>query len=132
MNKRRFLRGLAGIVLGAPWVARAGGKPADRLLLLQESPLAGFQYHAGESLWGHLRAGDRLGLAREPTNAHDPRAVRVDWHGRSVGYVPRIENCAVAQLLDRGERLTARIAALAESPDPWAPVRVRFWLELPA
>jgi HIRAN domain. len=50
--------------------------------------------------------------------------VRVDWRGRKLGYVPRSQNAAVAWMLDRGERLSARIVALRESRDPWQ--RIRF------
>jgi Holliday junction resolvase-like predicted endonuclease len=34
-------------------------------ILVQSSPLAGFQYYAGESLWHEMREGDRLCLVRE-------------------------------------------------------------------
>ena len=64
-------------------------------ILLQDSPLAGFQYHAGKAVWPQLRVGDALTLVREPDNAHDARAVRVEWQGRKIGYVPRRENADV-------------------------------------
>lgn len=98
-------------------------------ILLQDSPLAGFQYHAGKALWPQLRVGDALTLVREPDNAHDARAVRVEWQGRKIGYVPRRENADVARLMDGGQRLAARITRLAEVRDPWS--RVRFEILIP-
>jgi len=98
-------------------------------ILLQDSPLAGFQYHAGKTLWAQLRVGDALTLVREPDNAYDARAVRVDWQGHKLGYVPRRENADVARLLDRGQVLAARIVRLAEVRDPWS--RVRFEILVP-
>lgn len=98
-------------------------------LLIQESPLAGFQYHAGREVWDELRVGDALSLTREPDNPYDAQAVRVDWRGLKLGYVPRRENVDVARFLDRGLALTARISRLAESRDPWQ--RVRFDVFLP-
>jgi len=98
-------------------------------ILLQDSPLAGFQYHAGKAVWPDLRVGDALTLAREPDNPHDPRAVRVDWHGLKLGYVPRRDNADVARLLDNGQPLVARISRLAEGRDPWS--RVRFEVRMP-
>ncbi|WP_018078739.1 HIRAN domain-containing protein [Thiobacillus denitrificans] len=98
-------------------------------ILLQDSPLAGFQYHAGRTLWPQMRVGDALALVREPDNPHDARAVRVEWRGHKIGYVPRRENADVARLLDRGQALTARIVRLAELRDPWA--RVRFEILIP-
>lgn len=98
-------------------------------ILLQDSPLAGFQYHAGKTLWPQMRVGDALTLIREPDNPHDTQAVRVAWRGNTIGYVPRRENADVARLLDQGQALTARIVRLAEVRDPWS--RVRFEILIP-
>lgn len=117
MNKRSFLRGLFA-VLGAGVAADTPAQP-QRRILIQVSPLAGFQYHAGGDVRALLAVGQPLSLARDPDNAHDERAVRVDWRGQKFGYLPRMENTAVAQMLDRGELLDARITALQASPDPW-------------
>ena len=98
-------------------------------ILLQDSPLAGFQYHAGKTLWPQMQVGDALALVREPDNPYDANAVRVEWQGHKIGYVPRRENHDVARLIDRGQRLEARIARLAEVRDPWS--RVRFEILIP-
>jgi hypothetical protein len=98
-------------------------------ILLQDSPLAGFQYHAGKKLWPQMQVGDALTLVREPDNPHDARAVRVEWQGHKIGYVPRRENADVARLMDGGEVLAARIVRLAEVRDPWS--RVRFEILVP-
>jgi len=58
---------------------------ADVRILVQSSPLAGFQYHAGEALWQEMREGDRLTLVREGDNPHDGNAVRVEWRGHKLG-----------------------------------------------
>lgn len=98
-------------------------------ILLQDSPLAGFQYHQGKKLWEEMKAGDALILVREPDNPYDARAIRVDWQGHKLGYVPRRENADIARLMDRGARLEARISRLVESRDPWQ--RVRFEILAP-
>ena len=98
-------------------------------ILLQDSPLAGFQYHAGKQLWSQMRVGDTLTLVREPDNVHDAKAVRVEWQGHKIGYVPRRENADVARFMDGGQTLVARINRLAEVRDPWS--RVRFDILLP-
>ncbi len=51
---------------------------ATRAVLLQTSPVAGFQYHQGELLWALMRRGDRLALVREPDNEYDDKAVQID------------------------------------------------------
>lgn len=76
-----------------------------------------------------MKVGDRLDLIREPENRHDARAVRVEWRGQKLGYVPRRENSDIARLMDNGARLEARVTRLTESRDPWQ--RVRFEIVLP-
>ena len=121
-------RRLALLCLVGLWMQPLHAQVAAHILL-QDSPLAGFQYHAGKALWPQMRAGDALALVREPDNPHDARAVRVEWRGHKIGYVPRRENADVARLLDRGQALTARIVRLAEVRDPWS--RVRFEILIP-
>lgn len=104
-------------------------EPGTRILV-QNSPLAGFQFHEGKQLWKELKVGDALTLVREPDNPHDPRAVRVDWNGHVLGYVPRAENEAVARQLDRGNRLEARIVRMNKSRDPWKRIEFEVFLKL--
>ena len=101
---------------------------ANRSIELQRSPIAGFQYHQGETIWADLQVGDRLRLVRESENAYDERAVRVEWQTHKLGYVPRHENAAVCHLLDRGEIVTADITALKLSNDPWERIEFTIYL----
>jgi hypothetical protein len=119
-------RRLWGIVLLAASLCQA---EEDVRLLVQDSPLAGFRYHAAAELWRELRVGDRLVLAREPQNAHDANAVAVFWQGRKLGYVPRRENAALAWALERGTPLRARISALEPHPNPARRVRFEVYVE---
>ena len=97
-------------------------------ILVQNSPLAGSQYYAASAVWGDIRVGDRLVLIRETDNRHDRNAIRVEWQGHKLGYVPRAENRAAAQALDAGEKLEARVTRLRDDPDPWR--RVEFSVHL--
>lgn len=119
-------------LLALCWAAVASAAGVRAVVVLQDSPLAGFQYHAGRMLWDQLRVGDTLDLVREPDNRFDVRAVRVDWRGQKLGYVPRAENADVARLMDSGQRVAARIVRLTDSRDPWARVRFEIVLPIPA
>src|SRR5450759_2932228 len=79
-------------------------------MLVQSSPLAGFQYYQGKQLWDEIKVGDPLALVRETDNPHDNNAVRVEWRGHKLGYVPRRENQAVARHMDRGGNVEARVS----------------------
>jgi hypothetical protein len=98
-------------------------------LLVQSSPLAGFGYAEARAVWHELRVGDALDLVREPDNAHDANAVRVEWRGRKLGYVPRAENGALAWAMDRGELLRARVSRLAEHPNPRRRIELEVFIE---
>lgn len=117
----------ACIALGAGVSVAADG---DSRILVQSSPLAGFQFHEGKQLWKEMKVGDKLTLVREPDNVHDSRAVRVDWNGHKLGYVPRAENEAVARQLDLGNPLEARIVRLTRSRDPWKRVEFEIFMRL--
>lgn len=88
---------------------------AEVVIVVQRSPLAGFRHYHGAEVLRELKPGDRLELVREPDNPHDPNAVRVEWRGVKLGYVPRRENSAVARQLDHGTALEARLASLRQN-----------------
>ncbi|HKC45377.1 MAG TPA: HIRAN domain-containing protein [Burkholderiales bacterium] len=98
-------------------------------LLVQSSPLAGFRYHEAAAVWNELRTGDRLELVREPGNAHDANAVRVEWRGRMLGYVPRGDNAALAWAMDRGEAVAARVSRLRDHPNPRLRIEIEVFVE---
>ncbi len=103
---------------------------ADVRILVQSSPLAGFRYYAGETLWQEMREGDRLALVREADNPHDAHAVRIEWRGQKLGYLPRAENRAVAAALDAGEAVDARIAKMRQHRNPWQRVLIEVFVVL--
>ena len=110
-------------------VALQAAQPGTRILV-QSSPVAGYQFHEGKQVWSQLKVGDPLILVREPANPHDARAVRVEWNGHMLGYVPRAENDAVARQLDRGNKLEARIVRLTKHRDPWKRIEFEVFLRL--
>lgn len=103
---------------------------ADARIIVQQSPLAGFQYYEGRDLWNMMRAGDHLQLLREPQNPHDTNAVRVLWRNEMLGYIPRRENSDVARQMDRGAPVKARIVRLKEARNPWQRIEFEVYVEL--
>lgn len=99
-------------------------------VMVQRSPLAGFQYHAGATVWEEMKVGDTLSLSREPDNRHDRNAVCVSWRGQQLGYLPRAANSAVAAEMDRGGRIDARIARLTSHRNPWQRVLIDVYAVL--
>ncbi len=114
----------------ATWFAFAHadevGSPS---ILVQTSFVAGFQHHDGKRLFSSMHVGDVLSLVRETHNVHDANAIRVEWQGNIIGYVPRNENEALARQFDFGNRLHGRITRLSRHRDPNR--RVEFEVYVP-
>jgi hypothetical protein len=98
----------------AATAAATAERPTARIVV-QDAPLAGFVYYDGRAVWDDMRKGDRLTLLREPANPHDANAIRIEWRGRMLGYVPRRDNPDLARQLDRGAQVEARITELTRS-----------------
>jgi hypothetical protein len=93
--------------------------PADAVetsahMIVRNSPLAGFRYNDGRLVWDEMRVDDRLTLIREPGNPFDVNAIRVEWNGRKIGYVPRQQNGPLARVLDTGAAIEGRIIELSK------------------
>ena len=105
---------LAVASLVVPAVASAGESATARIVV-QHAPLAGFVYYDGQAVWDRMKVGDTLTLAREPTNPHDPNAVKLEWQGRMLGYVPKRDNTDLARQMDHGAKVEARITELTRA-----------------
>ncbi len=120
---------MRSVLISLLWLATSSQAQNIRILV-QSSPLAGFQYHTAPAVWSELRVGQPLSLIREPDNVHDANAVRVEWRGRMLGYLPRAENRSVAAEMDRGAAVSGRIARLREHRDPWQRVLIEVFVAL--
>ena len=110
---------LLAAALSAPLPgSHAVAQQTEVRMLVQSSPLAGFRYYDAKQVWDEMKVGDALTLVREPHNAYDANAVRVEWHGHKLGFVPRNENRAVSFHMDRGGIVEARISKLQEHRNP--------------
>jgi hypothetical protein len=107
----------------------AGAHAQEVRLVVQSSPLAGWRYAAAAEVWTMLKVGEALELVRETDNPHDANAVRVQWRGHKLGYVPRRENAALAWGMDRGAPLRARISRVSEHPNPARRLEFEVYLE---
>ena len=125
----QLIRTLSRLLHLPPRLPRRRSAPARaRRILLHEMPLAGFDHHRGPGVWPFLSLGAELSLRREPLNRHDTNAIAVWFRNEHLGYVPRRDNPMLARLMDRGERLEARVIRLLESDNPWRRVRIRVEL----
>jgi hypothetical protein len=113
LDARRCLGpGLLGLTLLFAQTPLLAGAPPSASIVVQHAPLAGFVYYDGPEVWDRMKKGDRLTLVREPGNSHDANAIRLEWQGRPIGYVPRRDNADLARQMDLGARVEARVTEL--------------------
>lgn len=60
-----------------------------------------------------------LDYVREPDNAGDPWAIRVEYHGFKLGYVPADRNEILARLMDGGKVLKGVLLDQGRRGDWW-------------
>jgi HIRAN domain-containing protein len=126
VNKRALLA--AALIAGLS--VTAGRAAAQQVrIMVQSSPLAGFNYHQAPEVWQDMRVGDALKLEREPENVHDGRAIGVRWRGHKLGYVPRAQNAALTWAMDRGESLDARVSRLQPHRNPRKRIEFEVYVE---
>ena len=81
--------------------------------------IVGTRYHDGS-----LDAGAPVRLVREPGNAHDPNAIRVDnGQGEPVGHLPRQTAAWLAPLVD-DRRIAVKVRQPVNGPDAPVPNHV--------
>ncbi len=120
MKRRHVLKTLTGTGanLFPPSLFKSRSTQKTKSIMLIDTAVAGFQHYKGNEVWGRLKTGDNLRLAREPRNPFDYDAVEI-YRGRDkIGYIPRTHTAAIAQMLDRGMILTSKINRLNQSDNP--------------
>lgn len=102
-SRLEFLR-LIGLSSALPFLERfdVGPRP-ERLTRLWSGPVAGFQFHQGQTVVADLQPGHLLLLRREPENPYDDCAIAVYSASTKLGFVPRADNAVLAAMLDAGD-----------------------------
>jgi hypothetical protein len=83
--------------------------------ILDRAYLSGVAYYDYQLVYRAIKPGDRLTLRRESENRHDRFAVEVYFCGRKLGYWPHPENKALANMMDQGVKIRARVISV--NPD---------------
>ena len=96
--------------------------PANHLY----APIAGYGHAFDAKRETAFVVGERLALIREPDNTADPLAIRIEWSGQKIGYVPRPDNAHFAIKMDEGWLFEARIGSFR----PQAPMWQRLWFRI--
>ena len=130
IHKRQFLKALVLTSVGLP----LSNTNANQLVAKQKDPIVlqcstirGFAYYRGKRVLSQIQVNDSLMLKRERNNQYDDKAIAVYWQNLKLGYIPRDENAALAQMLDRGQQVITRVSNLIPDND-WEPMDVEVQL----
>jgi len=132
MQRRHFLAHLSqtlaalGLLPAAPSACLFPG--VTKRLHRQDCRIAGNHYHDAHAVLPQLRPGDPPQLRHQHNNPYDERAIEVLWQECKLGYPPRLDNAAIASLLDRSHGLRAEITGIGGPDEEWEPVRLRVWV----
>jgi len=76
-------------------------------------PVSGLEFCAGRELVPELRIEDSVRLIREPNNAYDRNAIRIETNnGQHVGYINRDAARDLAPVMDGGATVAAYVTAI--------------------
>ncbi|HNH85306.1 MAG TPA: HIRAN domain-containing protein [Acidobacteriota bacterium] len=137
-QRRLFVGWLAtlpfwSLVWGVAQAAQVeAAEPQPQWYQLNEFFVAGFQFYEGVDLIEDIKVGDRFELIPEPENAYDSLAVRIEYQGVKIGYIPRRENKTLHLLLRQGAKLHAEAIYVAPEEMPWEMLELRVRYKISA
>ena len=89
-------------------ISQAEVAPSELDVFLLDTKIAGIFYRDVCVVEDKIQKGDILYLVREPDNKYDEKAIQVTTKdGYVLGYIPKVDNIVLANLMDSGERLYA-------------------------
>jgi hypothetical protein len=111
-------------------LAKAGSANGPKILY--EGYISGYQYHKGAQMEHLFQSGTTFSLKREPENPFDDDAVALYYENARIGFIPPHSNVEIARMIEKGEKLKARIARYEPELDPWERVYVEVLNETEA
>lgn len=128
MKRSDFLKtlgiGAGGIIL-----------PANNLLSskpvkVYDNYVRGLQYFQYATIKNQLKENDPVELLREPENLQDKFAIQVNFNQLRLGYIAAFENVVLANMMDAGVELSARISQINLLKDPWRWLAIEVYANL--
>jgi len=81
-------------------------KPFEKEVLLLKTYVAGTRYYKAKELIDNLKEGTYLVFTREAKNPYDNLAIMItDLDKNKLGYVPKVKNEIISNLMDAGKNI---------------------------
>lgn len=91
---------------------------------LLRTPIAGLQYYDYQLVAG-LKAGRKVKLIHEPSNAVDTNAIRCEIDGVKIGYIPRDKTYLLHAMHDKGIKLFATVCGYHKNNPTWSMLHIK-------
>lgn len=88
--------------------------------------IAGVRFHELNSVIDEIAEGNKLTLIPEPSNKFDPNAVKIEYQGFMLGYVPKRISSEVVAMIEVGKEVKCILTELNKNADPWEKVKVEI------
>lgn len=100
----------------------------SRIVLFESVRIAGTSHAPDiDATMGQMPDEARLDLVREPDNQADSWAIRVEYDGKRIGYLPADKNEVLARLMDGGKTLGGELVS-RELRGTWWNVHMEVYL----
>lgn len=89
--------------------------------------VAGVQYSDYQLILGGIKPGSLVKFIGEPSNQYDRMAIRIEYSGISIGYVPRcsIQQSELWEAHRQGRRCIGYVTAFNKTNPTWAMITVQ-------
>ena len=99
-------------------------KPQEKLTHeLFRFNIAGVQYSDYQTAASNIKVGDKVDLFWEPSNKFDDKAIRIEWKGIKLGYVPKhtYEDCqsVLHNYREMGIKILTHIVSINKNNPSW-------------
>lgn len=88
--------------------------------------IAGAQYHDLPSIVKDLSVNMTFDLIPEPENKYDHNAVKIMFHDKFLGYVPRKFSAEISANLEAGAELLCESVEVSTGAKPWEMCKVEI------
>lgn len=127
-SRRLFLKSLFSLPFLSLFNLKSKANTTTKNVLLNQCPVAGFQYYQGKELIKKLKEKDQLKLVAEPDNQYDKYAVEVFFQNKKLGYIPRTDNKPISRMLQAGVPLSGQVCTIDPTKMAWNAVNVSVYM----
>ncbi|MCF6240678.1 MAG: HIRAN domain-containing protein [Bacteroidales bacterium] len=128
MNRKSFIQSLLSLFSGFAFLSKIYAADNKSTIYLLTTYVAGYQYYDGETIEKQFKKSAQLKLCLEESNAYDKNAVELYYNDVKIGYIPRMDNEIIANLLRKNKEIYAEIKEFYPHNPEWNRLEINVWM----